>query len=44
MSNEGVTTLSDSVRGPVLLEYLGQLGLMLALLTILPLGVSIFFG
>jgi trk/ktr system potassium uptake protein len=42
MANEGVTTLSYPVRGPVLLKYLGQLGLMLAMLTVAPLGVSIF--
>lgn len=42
MANEGVTTLSYPVRGPVILKYLGQLGLMLAMLTILPLSVSIF--
>ena len=44
MANEGVTTLSYPVRGPVILKYLGQLGLMLAMLTILPLSVSIFWG
>jgi len=44
MANEGVTTLSYPVRGPVLLKYLGQLGLMLALLTLVPFGVSLFFG
>jgi trk system potassium uptake protein TrkH len=44
MANGGVTTLSYPVRGPVLLKYLGQLGLMLAILTIPPLSVSIFFA
>ena len=44
MANGGVTTLSYPVRGPVILKYLGQLGLMLALLTLVPFGVSLFFG
>ncbi len=44
MSNEGVTTVSYPVRGPVLLKYLGQLGLMLAMLTLVPFGVSLFFN
>ena len=44
MANEGLSTLSYSVRGPVILKYLGQLGLMLAVLTALPLGVSLYFG
>jgi len=44
MAIGGMTTLSYPVRSLVILKYLGQLGLMLALLTILPLGVSIFFG
>jgi len=44
MANEGLSTLSYSVRGPVILKYLGQLGLMLALLTTLPLCVSLYFG
>lgn len=44
MTNEGVTTLTCPVRGPVLLKYLGQLGLMLTLLTIVPFGISLFFG
>ena len=43
MANEGVTALSYPVRGPVLLKYLGQLGLMLALLTLVPFSVSLFF-
>ena len=43
MANEGVNTLSYPVRGPVLLKYLGQLGLMLAMLTLVPFGVSLFF-
>jgi trk system potassium uptake protein len=43
MAKEGVTTLSYPVRGPVLLKYLGQLGLMLAMLTLVPFGVSLFF-
>src|SRR5680860_919291 len=44
MANEGVTTLSYPVRGPVLLKYLGQLGLMLAMLIVVPFGASLFFG
>lgn len=44
MANEGVTTLSYPVRGPVLLKYLGQLGLMLAMLTLVPFGASLFFN
>jgi trk system potassium uptake protein TrkH len=43
MANEGVTTLSYPVRGSVLLKYLGQLGLMLAMLTLVPFSVSLFF-
>lgn len=43
MANEGVTTLTYPVRGPVILKYLGQLGLMLALLTLVPFSVSLFF-
>jgi trk system potassium uptake protein TrkH len=43
MAKESVTTLSYSVRGPVLLKYLGQLGLMLAMLTLVPFSVSLFF-
>lgn len=43
MAKEGVTTLSYPVRGPVLLKYLGQLGLMLAMLTLVPFSVSLYF-
>lgn len=43
MTKEGVATLSYPVRGPVILKYLGQLGLMLALLTLMPFAVSLLF-
>ncbi|MGB5445050.1 MAG: potassium transporter TrkG [Psychromonas sp.] len=35
--------LSYAVRLPVLAKYLGQLAFMLALLTVVPLGVAVFF-
>jgi len=44
MVQEGLSALRYPVRGPVILKYLGQLGLMLAILTTLPLVVSMFFG
>jgi len=44
MVQEGLNTLRYPVRGPVICKYLGQLGLMLAILTTLPLGVSMFYG
>jgi trk system potassium uptake protein TrkH len=43
MTKEGVATLNYPVRGPVILKYLGQLGLMLALLTLMPFAVSLLF-
>jgi len=44
MVKEGLSTLRYPVRGPVICKYLGQLGLMLAILTTLPLGVSMLYG
>jgi len=41
---EGIKSLTYAVRGKVILKYLGQLALMLAVLTLVPLGVSIYFG
>ena len=41
---DGIKTLTYAVRGRVILKYLGQLALMLAVLTLAPLGVSIYFG
>jgi trk system potassium uptake protein TrkH len=41
---EGIKTLTYAVRGKVILKYLGQLALMVAALTLVPLGVSIYFG
>jgi len=41
---EGIRSLTYAVRGKVVLKYLGQLALMLAALTLVPLGVSIYFG
>lgn len=40
----GTKTLTYAVRGRVILKYLGQLALMLAALTLVSLGVSIYFG
>lgn len=37
------STLSYAVRMPVLAKYLGQLALMLALLTLVPMGVAVIF-
>jgi trk system potassium uptake protein TrkH len=44
MGMEGGTTLLYAVRWPVLGRYLGQLALVLALLTLPPLGVSLLYG
>jgi trk system potassium uptake protein TrkH len=41
---EGSRTLSHAVRLPVVGKYLGQLGLMLALLTLAPLLASLYFA
>lgn len=41
---EGENTLLYAVRGPVLGRYLGQLALVLALLTLPPLGVALYYG
>lgn len=41
---EAVTTLYHAVRLKVVAKYLGQLALMLALLTLVPLLVSLFYG
>ncbi len=41
---EHLTTLSFAVRGRVVGKYLGQLGLMLALLTLVPLAVALVEG
>jgi trk system potassium uptake protein TrkH len=41
---EGSRTLSYAVRLPVIGKYLGQLGLMLALLTLAPLLASLYFA
>lgn len=43
MGLEGENTLLYAVRGPVLGRYLGQLALVLALLTLPPLGVSLYY-
>lgn len=40
----GAATLSQPVRAVVLLRYLGELALMLALLMLVPLAVAIWFG
>jgi trk system potassium uptake protein TrkH len=42
--SEGSRTLSYAVRLPVIGKYLGQLGLMLALLTLAPLLASLYFA
>jgi trk system potassium uptake protein TrkH len=42
--SEGALTLSHAVRPRALGKYLGQLGLMLSLLTLAPLGASLYFG
>lgn len=44
MGKEGLAILRYPVRGRVICKYLGQLGLMLALLTTLPLTVSLWWG
>ncbi|MGA7180876.1 MAG: potassium transporter TrkG [Thiobacillaceae bacterium] len=44
MGKEGESTLLYAVRWPVLGRYLGQLALVLALLTLPPLGVSLFYA
>ena len=44
MGMEGKNTLRYAVRWPVLGRYLGQLALVLALLTLPPLGVSLYYG
>lgn len=44
MAAEQLTTLTYAVRGRVLGKYLGQLGLVLALLTLVPLAVAISMG
>ncbi len=41
---DGIKSLTYAVRGKVILKYMGQLTLMLAALTLVPLGVSIYFG
>ena len=41
---DGIKTLTYAVRGKLILKYLGQLALMLAALTLVSLGVSIYFG
>lgn len=42
--SEGVKSLSHAVRPVVIVRYLGQLGIVLALLNSVPLGVSLWFG
>jgi trk/ktr system potassium uptake protein len=44
MEAEGVKSLVHPVRWPALGRYLGQLALVLALLTLPPLGVSLFYA
>ena len=44
MGMEGESTLLYAVRWPVLGRYLGQLALVLSLLTLPPLGVSLFYA
>jgi trk system potassium uptake protein TrkH len=44
VGKEGESTLLYAVRWAVLGRYLGQLALALALLTVPPLGVSLFYG
>lgn len=41
--DERITTISYAVRVPVVAKYIGQIGLMLALLTLPPLIVSLLF-
>jgi len=41
---EQAATLSYAVRVPVVLKYFGQLCLVLAALTVVPLGASVVFG
>ena len=41
---EGIKSLTYAVRGKVILKHLGQLALMLAALTLVPLSVSVYFG
>jgi len=42
--SEAMQTLRQAIRPGVLVKYLGQLALMLAILSLLPLGVSVAFG
>ena len=42
--DERITTISYAVRVPVIAKYIGQLGLMLALLTLPPFIVSLLFN
>ncbi|MFO7594537.1 MAG: potassium transporter TrkG [Pseudomonadota bacterium] len=42
--NEGTQTLRYAVRPPVLAKYLGQLALVLAMLSLMPLAVSLYFA
>ena len=44
MENEGIRSLIRPVRWPVLGRYLGQLALVLGLLTLPPFGVALWFG
>lgn len=41
---DGIKSLTYAVRHKVILKYLGQLALMLAALTLVPLCVSLYFG
>ncbi|MGM0593385.1 MAG: TrkH family potassium uptake protein [Pseudomonadota bacterium] len=42
--SEGTQTLRHAIRPAVVGKYLGELGLVLALLSLAPLGVSVYFG
>jgi trk system potassium uptake protein TrkH len=44
MADERGTVLTYAIRGPVVLKYLGQLALILALLTLVPLVVALVAG
>ena len=42
--NQGVTALTYAVRPLVVAKYIGQLAVMLAILSLAPLGASLLFG
>lgn len=44
MADDHIEALAYAVRGRVILKYTGQLGLMLAVLTVVPCGVALVLG